>query len=130
MSYGYTTSHNDPQINAIPAFHTEELAESGSTLIEFENVTKQITIQAQIQVMISINATSGAHPETFFLSPTNPDSGAACPVLTFDAQCNSIRITNVSGSATNFISVLAVLSRIPSVEFPDITAANGFERVR
>jgi hypothetical protein len=40
-----------------------------------------------------------------------------------------LKVTNTDGSATCEISVLAVLSRIRSSDFPDQTTANGFEKV-
>ena len=128
MASGYPADQPNPNVNAVPAFHTEQLSASGSMVVTYANVTESITIQAQRGVMISLTATSGGDSETFF-HQLRHDDDESTPSLTIYGQFKYIRLTNLDGANTNYVSTLAILSRIPSADFPDYTTANGFEKV-
>lgn len=127
MAAGYEGSQPAPEVHSIPAFYTEELGASASTTITFANVTKSVSIAAQKGVMVSINHTS-FNVSTYF-HQLRASSDTSTGILTIPGQFKSIKILNLDGSNDNYVSVVAVLSRIPTADFPDITTANGFEKV-
>ena len=127
MAAGYEGDQPSPNVTAIPAFHTEQLSTSGSTTISFANVTESVTIIGEKGFMVSINYTS-FNAATWFQQLRSDDDNQT-PALTIPGQFKSIKILNLDASNTSWISVVAVLSRVPAADFPDITTANGFEKV-
>ena len=107
------------QQSGIPFAESVELDENDASQIAFNSVTRWIAISSGSACYINFNdnvALFTDNTKAFYI-PANT-------VTRFELKCKCV---NVKASADNqIIYVLAALTNIPTKNFPDQTAANGF----
>lgn len=122
----YPNSNPSPRVDNAPFFASGTLTNGGVTTITFPTVTKKITIgctsnNGNAAAVILVGVTTGGVAATERVGlPINVS-------IEMDIQTKQIVIAG-AGDTVGY-QLLAVLSRIPSDDYPDITAANGFAGV-
>ena len=123
---GFQESTPSPKVDRPPFFASGSLASGVSTTISFDNITRQVVISCtssdgDATTALLVGVTSGG------VTATEKIGIPAGQTVTLDMQVKSLVLRG--GGANIGYQLVAVLSRMPSADYPDLTAANGFSGV-
>lgn len=123
---GFHESNPSPKVDNAPFFASGTVTNGNVATVSFDNVTRQ--------VVISCTSTTGASTTALLVGVTTGGVAATEKIgipfgqtVTLDMQVKSLVLGG--GGADMGYQLVAVLSRIPSADYPDLTAANGFSGV-
>ena len=123
---GFEADNNIPRVTRPPFFASGTVTNGANTTITFANVTEQIIIDCTSDSgsgnVLLIGVTTAGVAGTARVAVT-----AGGRVGPLDVQCKQIVLAGGGGDMG--YQITAVLSRIASDQYPDITTANGFEGV-
>lgn len=122
----YPNSNPSPRVDKAPFFASGTVANGAVTTITFPTVTHQVTIgctsnNGTATAALLFGVTTGGVAATEKIGLTVGGQ------VTLDMQVKQL-VLGGGGDDMGY-QLLAVLSRIPSADYPDITAANGFTGV-
>ena len=127
MASGFVADQPSPYVDNVPAFGQVTVAASGTETVTFSNMTSNVVIQCNADVIVGVSTAGTAGASSFRLRGT-PSSGPT-EALSLPVQCKQIVFSNPSGAAAIYVSYVATLTRHEADNFDALTTANGFEKV-
>ena len=127
MATGFVADQSSPYVDSVPALGQVTVAASGTETVTFLNMTSNVVIQCNADVIIGVSTAGTGGTASFRLRGT-PASGPTV-ALSLPIQCKQIVLANPSSTDAIYVSYCATLTRLESQNFDDLTTANGFEKV-
>jgi len=121
----FAAAQPSPDVTHAPFVQAAAISDSNVVEISFDNMTEHVTIANSTSsgtTTLGVAFTSAAFSGTNFVGLQTGES------ITLTARMKSVFLKMVVGASVNYFATGA-LSRIEAATYPDITTANGFEKV-
>lgn len=121
----FSAAQSSPDVTKAPFVQAASISDTDVVEISFSNMTDHVTIAnstASGTTTLGIAFTSAAFSGTNFVGLQTGES------ITLTVRVKSIFLKKITGTSVNYFATGA-LNRIESATYPDITTANGFEKV-
>ena len=120
---GYAASHPSPSVHSAPFFKSGTITSGGTITIALESITDSVNVTATsgTGTLLFAATTAGLSGDAYMGLALGNSTGA------LDVRMKQIVLS--ANSTDMGYQLVAVLGREQASDYPDITAANGFEGV-
>ncbi|MAK31345.1 hypothetical protein [Acinetobacter sp.] len=125
MATGFAADQPKPKVDKVPFAQTGTISDTNVLTVTFLNMTDHITVRnanTATTSTLKVGFTATGVAAAAYVALNTGES------ITLDVRSKQICLLKSAGSSVVY-SITGALSRLESQDYPDITTANGFEKV-